>query len=85
MIETRNSIIQLSKNVGDRIPQIALPDGSITTDAKQIGEVAEGYFQTLFQSGEQFSDEDLFVELQPQVTAMENVDFCKIPNAEEVW
>lgn len=39
------------------ITQIIQSDGSVTVEAKLIGEIAEDYFQTLFQATEYHLDE----------------------------
>lgn len=66
------------------ITQIIQSDGSVTVEAKLIGEIAEDYFQTLFQATEYHLDESLFDGIQPILSSSENSHFCRTLSSEEI-
>lgn len=48
--------------------QLTLADGSSTSNARYIGEVAGQFFQNLYQSSAYHLDEDLFSVIDPWIT-----------------
>lgn len=67
-----------------QVTQICLLDGETTTSALAVGAMTQDYFAELFSASPYHMEDSMFTQDLHTLDTIDNSEFCKIPNEEEI-